>query len=793
MIQNYLKIALRNLLKHKFFSGINIVGLAIGIACCLFIYLFIQNELNYDRFHSEGDRIYRILRVSNDNGQKKGTPSTSGPYAISLKHDFPQDIQETIRVLPSDGLVTYENRSFVEKKFFFADPAFFRFFSFPLLKGKPGEVLKEPNSVVITQTMAKKYFGEQNPMGKILIIDGESPYKVTGVMDKVPGNSHLDFDFIASLATFNNSEWMKEWWNNFLFTYVKIDPTINRNKLEARFPVFLDKYMGEDFKKYGMQTTLKLQPLENIYFDNDTQWDRALHGDKKVVYIFAAIAFFILAIACINFMNLATARSAGRAKEVGLRKVLGAYKANLIYQFLGESLVLTSISVLVALLLLALLLPFFTDFIEKEITLPYTSLSIPFLLVGLIVLVGLIAGSYPAFFLSSFQPVKVLKGKFIATTRGSFLRKGLVVVQFSISMLLIAGTFIIMRQMSYIQEKKLGFNKDQVVLVRINNEDIFQNRETFKNDIQRLAQVTDVSAMSGEPGGFHDNFNVDIEGKEDEQWHLRTVFTDFNYLKALGLTLVAGRDFDKSYSTDPLRAAIINKAAVKKLGWTPEEALGKEIKIAMRDSLSRKIVGVVEDFHFSSLKEKIEPMIISINTDNRVFAIKLTSGNTQQTIAAIEKAWEKASPRFPFEFTFLDEVYDGLYKSEQKQSNIFTFFACVAIFIACLGLLGLAAFTAEQRTKEISVRKVLGASVSSIFLLLSKDFIKLVLLAIVIATPIAYYAMYKWLEDFAYRIDISPWIFVLAGAIALLIALLTVSFQSIKAASVNPAKSLRNE
>ncbi|QHT70440.1 FtsX-like permease family protein [Rhodocytophaga rosea] len=795
MLKNYITVAIRNLLKYKVYSFINIFGLAVGIACCLFIFLFIQNELNYDKFHADGKRIYRLIRSSDENGERKGTPATSGPYAPSLQTDFPSDIEETMRVDPDGGgvLITIDNQSFMEKQCMFVDSNFFQFFSFPLEIGDPKTVLNAPNSMVLSRAAAKKYFGNANPIGKVLTMDGEDQFKVTGIMGPLPGNSHFAPDMLVPISLFKNQEWFNEWWNNSMSTYVRLSPKVTEKQFEAKLPAFMDKYMGEEFKKFGMKVALTLQPLESIYFDNETQYDHASHGDKKVVYIFTAIALFILMIACINFMNLSTARSMGRAKEVGLRKVMGAYKSHLVSQFLSESIVLSFISLILALGFVWLLKPAFDTFLEKELTIPYGTFFIILILLGISVLVGLLAGSYPAFFLSSFQPIKVLKGRFKANPQSAWLRKGLVVVQFSISIILIIGTFIITSQMEFTQQKKLGYDKEHVVLVRITNSDIRTNKDRFKTILEGESDILSISAMSGEPGGFHDRFIVDIPGKTEEKWQFRTVFTDFDYAKTLGMKIVAGRDFSRDFGTDTTQAAIINETAVKKLGWTNEEALGKDITITLRESGPRKIVGIVQDFHISSLKDKIDPMVIAVAKDNRVLALKIKSGNPQQTLQKIEKAWLTVAPQYPFEYTFLDQVYDNLYKSEQKQMAVFTVFAFIAICIACLGLFGLAAFTAEQRTKEISVRKVLGADVSSIVLLLSKDFVKLVVIALVIASPVAWYAMNKWLEDFEYSIGIKPDTFIIAGICAITIALVTVSYHAIKTAYTNPVKTLRNE
>ncbi len=794
MLVNYSKIAFRNLVKHRIFSVINIAGLSVGIACCLFIFLYIQNEMNYDKFHENGDRIYRVLRKGDMNGEVVGVPWTSGPYGPALKNDFPVEIVHSVRVMPNSGLVTYGDKSFQENKLFFADSTFFGVFSYPLLSSNASTALNKPNSMVISREMAQKYFGNADPVGKVLDIDnGEFQYEVTGVMGAAPGNTHLDFDFVANIAPFADMPWFSVWNNNGLVTYVLLADKVSPAKVEARLPAFIDKYMGEYFKQQGRRSDLMLQPLSEIYFSRSLPFDPSLHGDLQVIYLFGAVALFILAIACINFMNLSTARSAGRAKEVGMRKVMGAFRTDLVVQFLGESLLLTLFGVLLALVIVSIGLPWFSAFIEKPLALPLGNPVFWAFLGGLILVVGALAGMYPAFFLSAFQPIKVLKGKFTAGKQSALLRKSLVVVQFSISVLLIVGTFIIVRQLDYVQEKKLGYDKEHTLLVRISNNDIYQNRESFTSEVERLTQVQSASRMSGEPGGFHDGYTFDIQGKTGELWTMRTVFTDHNYVKTLGLKVVAGRDFSKEYGTDALHGVILNQTAAKKLGWTPEEALGKTVFNKTRDSLRRQVVGVVEDFHFSSLKEEIQPLAISIARDNRVIAIKLAPGNPAEAISRIEAAWRKVAPKYPFAYEFLDQVYDNLYKAEQKQRAILGIFAAVAIFVACLGLFGLAAFTAEQRTKEVSVRKVLGASTGNVVLLLSKDFMKLVLIAVALATPVAWYLMHQWLQDFVYRIQINPGVFVTAGGIAAAIALLTVGYHAIRTALTNPADTLRSE
>jgi len=794
MLLSYFRIALRNLVKHKVYSVINVAGLSVGIACCLFIFLFVRNETSYDAFFAHGDRIYRVMRMGELDGEKRSIPYVSGSYAPALKNDFPAEIIHAVRVLPEKGLITYGVKSFQENKVFFADSTFFEVFSYPLLQGDPRTVLDKPNSLVITRDMARKYFGNADPVGKVLDIDnGRYRYEVTGVMAPPPGNAHLDFDFLANITVFNGQDWFESWRANAMITYVLLAESASVSRLKARFPAFMDKYMSDHFKQRGRRTDIALQPLADIYFGRHIDIDPSLHGDLQVIYLFGTVALFILAIACINFMNLSTARSSGRAKEVGVRKVMGAYRTHLIAQFLGESLLLSLLGVALALVMVYAGLPPLGAFLGKALALPLSSPAFWAFLAGLVVVVGALAGTYPAFFLSAFQPIRVLKGKFTTGRGPVWLRKGLVVVQFSISVLLVVSTFIIVRQLDYVQAKKLGYDKEHTLLVRINNGEIEKNRQRFINDVQRIAQVRAASAMSGEPGGFHDGMWFDVEGKTGEPWQLRTVFTDHHYVKAFGLKVIAGRGLSEDYTTDALEAMLLNRAAAKKLGWLPQEALGKALKNRSVDSLPRRVVGVVEDFHFSSLKEEIQPLAISVGDDHRLIAIKLPAGNPQEAISRIEAAWRKVAPKYPFAYEFLDQVYDNLYQAEHKQRTLLGIFAGIAIFVACLGLFGLAAFTAEQRTKEVSVRKVLGASVGNVVVLLSKDFVKLVLIAIALAVPLSWYLMQKWLQDFVYRISVGPGVFLLAGGIAVSIALLTVSYHAIRAALSNPAKTLRSE
>jgi putative ABC transport system permease protein len=544
-------------------------------------------------------------------------------------------------------------------------------------------------------------------------------------------------------------------------------------------------------KKYGFNWSLSLTPLKDVYFSNVT-FDGIQHGDKSVVYIFLSIAILILLIACINFTNLSTIRAADRSKEVGMRKVMGALRNHLVWQFIGESMILTSISCVLSILLLLMVMPWYNQLLGFPLTISWNTLPIYLFLAGVIVVVGILAGSYPAFFLSAFSPIQAIKGKLRLGKGGSYFRQALVVVQFSISVLLIIGTIIITKQMNYVKNKHLGYNKEQTVLVPMNNNDIRENMYLFKTNLENNRLVQSVSMASGEPGGFHDAQLFDVEGRNDK-WPARTQFSDFEFVQSLGLKIIAGRNFSPQFPTDTTEAVLINRTAVVKLGWTPETAIGKWIKNTVRDGAKRRVIGVIEDYNFLSLKESMEALVISPAMDRRVALIKLRPGNIQAGIAAIKDAYTKVAPAYPLEYNFMDEQFNEMYKKDLRQQSILTVFAVLAIFIACLGLFGLASFTATKRFKEIGVRKVLGSSVQDIVVLLSKDLLKPVIIATCIALPVGHYALNKWLENFAYKTSLSWWVFVLAALITFGIALVTVSVKAIKAALVNPVKSLRTE
>src|SRR6476659_677086 len=583
MFENYFKTAWRNLMKSKMFSFINILGLTIGITVCLMIFLFIMNEFSVDRFHKNGDRIYRVMRGAAIDDKSISVAYLSGMHAPALLNDFKGQIISAVRLSQNDNLFTVGTKSFHEKKELDTDTGFFNLFSFPLIKGNPTTALKDFNSVVMTESTAKRYFGSiDNAMGKIIMLNKKTPLKVTGIAKDVTSNSHLYFDIVMPLERHKDAGWMTTWINNGAYTYIQLAPHVSQAQIEKQLPAFVEKYLGSDLRKYGFKWSLSLTPLKDVYFDT-IGLDSAKHGDKTVVYIFLSIAILILLIACINFMNLSTIRAAERSKEVGLRKVLGALRNNLVWQFIGESVLLTIISCVLSVALLLLVMPWYNQLLGHTLNVSWNASPIYLFLAGIILIVGFLAGSYPAFFLSAFSPIQALKGKLKLGKGGASFRQVLVVVQFSISVFLIVGTIIITKQMSYVKNKQLGYDKAQTLIIPIDNNDIYNNLNAFKTELQNQTGVQSVSAMSGEPGGFFDGQMFDVEGHQ-EKWNASTEFADFEYVKTLGLKIIAGRDFSSAFPTDTTQAVLINKTAVAKLGWTPQQAIGKWIQNAVRDT-----------------------------------------------------------------------------------------------------------------------------------------------------------------------------------------------------------------
>ncbi len=799
MFQNYLKIALRNLLKHKTYSAINIFGLALGLACCMLIVLFVVDELRYDRFHANADRIYRVALNARINDKDLVSALSPAPMAQTLVTDFPEVESSTVVSHPGDFSVRRGETVFNEKRLFYADAGIFSVFTFPLIRGDTKTALSKPNSIILTEEMAAKYFGDADPMGQRLTLDGRDEYQITGVANNVPENSHLHFDFLASWVTLEDSR-SDIWVGNDYYTYIKLREGFRADDLQVKFSAMVRKYAGPQFQAAGISFDeflsaggrygYFLQPLTKIHLYSDLEHEVEPTSSVTYIYVFSAIALFILLIACINFMNLATARSADRAREVGIRKVLGSHRSQLLRLFLSESMLISFLSMALALMLVEMLLPLFNDLSGKRLALHY--FDNPFVISGslfIAFLVGFLAGSYPAFFLSSFQPIVVLKGKLSAGARSSGLRSMLVVFQFGISICLMIATVVVYQQLNFVQNKKLGFNKEHVAVIH-NLWQIGSQRSAFKQAILKNSGVVSAASSQSLPGEVTSNtvFNAAGTGNLEPSllWMIRS---DFDLVKTLGIELSYGRDFSADFSTDS-SAVILNEAAVKLFGL--QNPLGEKL-VRYGQTGEHEIIGVLKDFHFESLRQAIRPLVILIEGPGNVLSVRIQPNRIRETMPELEKIWKDFALGQPFVYSFLDDDFDALYRAEQRVGKIVTVFSILAICIASLGLLGLAAFTAERRTKEIGIRQVLGASAAGIVTLLTKDFTRLILVANLIAWPAAYLAMNRWLQDFAYRINLSVWTFVLAGSFALLIALLTVSYQAIKAALANPVESLRYE
>jgi putative ABC transport system permease protein len=786
MFKNYLKIAFRNLKKHKGYSFINIVGLGIGMAACLLLFLWVQNELSYDRYHEKAERIYRIISQWESEGQVERFAKTSAPLGPALVNEFPE-IERAVRFGSNRFLISYENKRFYEDVFF-ADPEVFDVFSFPLIKSNPEAVLREPRSIIISEKIKDKYFGEEDPIGKIINLDEFGDFKITGVFKNIPPNSHFRFDFLGCFRDYA-ARHFDQWGISNYWTYVLTSKNFEYDKFKEKLPEFVEKYRGkEERDKY--KVTYPFQSLASIHLHSDLRGEIEPNSDIETIYIFSAIALFILLIACLNYINLTTARYAGRAREVGLRKVVGASRAQLINQFLGESLLFSFIGLLLAVALAELFLPLFNSLSGKRLAIDYLGNFI--LLPGLVIIVlfvGLSAGSLPALYLSALQPAKALKGMLKAGSKVSWLRRSLVVSQFAVSIVFIFCTITISNQLSYIRNKKLGFNKEHMVNIPIYDKDALQRYETIKNEFLKNPRILGVSASAFSPGKIPWYQSYWYEGLSEKSYPaIRWVSVDHDFLPTFGIELVSGRNFSRDFPNDVKGAYILNESAVKEIGW--DSPLGKQFRIIEKGT----VVGVVKDFHFKSLHQEIEPFVLYLCPEYfEYFSIRISPEAIPQTLAFLKDKWQELVPNQLFQYSFLDEDFDNLYKAEMRLEKIFGIVTSLAVFIACLGLFGLAAFTAEQRTKEIGVRKVLGASVSGIFILLSKEFARWVLVANVISWPLAYYAMSRWLQNFAYRTSIGLWIFLLAATLAFVVALLTVSYQAVRAALASPVESLRYE
>lgn len=810
MLKNYLKIAWRNLRKHKFYTFLNIFGLSLGLASCLLITLYVVDELSYDRAFANADRIFRINADIRFGGADMALAVAPDPLAFTLKKDYPQ-IEQVVRMRENGSQLVRRadaTDNLKEEHVFYVDSTFFKVFSVPLLQGDPNTALRNPQTVVISETDARKYFGDANPMGKALTVDNSVTYTVTGVMRDIPAQSHMrNVNMLLSMSSTEESR-SNAWGSHNFNTYILFRKGINAKQFEQNFETVLQKYTSkwiktflgstlDEVRKSGNYLVYTLMPLTDIHLHSDRTAEINANGNIQYVYIFGIVAVFLLAIACVNFMNLATARSANRAKEVGVRKALGSERSSLVNQFLTESIMLSFFSLVLAMLIAYLALPLFNNLASKHIEFPIANVwfwSVMLLTGGI---VGVLAGSYPAFFLSAFQPLKVLKNTIELEGKGSgYLRNALVVFQFVISVMLIVGTGVIYRQLNYIQTKKLGFNKDQMLIV--NDAYALNNQvKAFKEQVLQLPNVESATVTSFLPTPSsrtdHTFFPVG-QMHQDKGINMQKWSVDYDFVKTMGLQMASGRAFDEAFPSDST-GIIINEAAAKVAGYA--DPIGKKIfgyeDAALTKRVDYTIIGVVKNFHFESLRKNIGALSLILYKSSGSVVFRMKGGDAPRTVEQVEALWKKMAPGQPFNYKFMDQDFDNVYRSEQRVGEIFITFATISIIIGCLGLFGLSAFTAERRTKEIGVRKVLGASVVNIVALLSKEFIKLIIIAIVIGSPIAWFGMNHWLRDFAYHVDLAWWMFAAAGLLAIVIALLTVSFQSIKAALMNPVKSLKSE
>lgn len=808
MLNYNIKFAIRNLLKYKSISFINITGLSIAIAACLLILFFVQDELSYDKYNKKADRIFRVIVDLKLGGNTLVATSLGAPTAEALINDFPE-VENAVKIKETGSwFISYGDKSFKEINVIKADSTFFDIFTVPLLKGNSKTALTKPNTLVLSRKMAEKYFSRDNPIGKTLRLDNSEDYMVTGVFDKIPSNSHFHADFILSLQIKpgkDNDYWLS---NMNYVTYILLQKNYNYKNLEAKFPSMVEKYIGpevelfigkqlKDFIKEGNKAGFYLQPLTDIHLHSDLMGEFEPNGDIKYVLIFSAIAVFILLIACINYVNLSTASSSSRAKEVGIKKVLGSEKKDLIRQFLTESIVISLIATFLALIIIELVLPIFNNLSGKELTIShFTNYQFLVAILILTIFIGFLAGSYPALFISSFKPISVLKGKLRTGAKSGLLRSSMVVFQFVASIVMIIATIVVFNQLSYIQNKKLGFNKEHVIIIH----DTFilgDKAESFKNEVVNDSRIISGTISSSLPiesskssnGTFRDGRADDEKLTPMQSWRV-----DYDYIPTLGMEVIKGRNFSREFGSDS-KAVVINETVARHFEW--KDPIGKRLSQYTSSDGSQMatytVIGVVKNFHYESLKNTIGPVLLFLRPSTTYTVFRFNNENISEIINFIKNKWEQFAPGATFEFSFMDKDFDKMYKAEQKIGDIFSTFAFLSIFIGCLGLFALAAFAASQRTKEIGIRKILGASVSKVLLLLTKEFLKWILLANIIAWPIAYYFMNNWLEDFAYRIEMSWWIFVAAGVLTLFIALLTVSWQAIRAALANPVESLRYE
>ncbi|KPL16028.1 MAG: hypothetical protein AMS26_06185 [Bacteroides sp. SM23_62] len=790
MLRNYLKTAIRNLMRNPLYTLINIFGLSIGITCSLLILIFIKHEFSFDRFHEKKDYLHRVVfEFVNPEGITM-TPQMTAPVGPAMVEAFPEVVRSTRFSYREDGYFSYQGKAYREEGLYYADSSLFEMFSFELLAGNPNTALAAPYSVVLGEETAQRIFGDSDPIGEAIRWNNRDDLIITGVVKTPPANSHLQFSSLISFSSrYQDRRYYMDWNGGMqYYHYLELVPGADVETLEAKFPDFMYEGINHLLESAGASINASLQPIEKIHLRSGYVAEIGPTGSMANIYIYAAIAIFILLIACINFMNLTTAMATKRAKEVGMRKVFGAARTNLIRQFLGESIVMSIIGLVIALVLIEILLPAFGNIVSRQLELyQWSNLDLLLGIPLLVLLVGTVAGSYPAFYLSAFKPVSVLKGLFKSQKSYSGVRNSLVLIQFAISIVLIICTLVIYAQLGFIRSKDLGFNKDNILILGFTSESFKQQCEQLKESLARIPEVISSSATSEVPGeGFTSN-GYRPEGY-DRFIMISKVAVDFDYIRTVGLQVINGRDFSEDFSTDR-EAYLVNEALVRKLDW--QDPVGKTI-FRGRD---HTVIGVVKDFHFAPVHQEIGPLIFDMHPylGYDYLLVRFRTGNLPGLISDIRKAWEKIDPNEPFEYHFMDDVFGQVYRAEQRMGSMLLYFAILAIVIACMGLFGLALFNTEQRTREIGIRKVFGSSVSGVVLLLSGKFSRWVLLANILAWPVAYLIVREYMQMYAYKINLPVWIFFLSAAGVYVIALLTISLQSYKAGITNPGDALRYE
>jgi len=813
MLKNFFITAIRNLIRHKAFSFINIIGLAIGLAAFIMISMWVFDELSYDRFHENADNIYRVERDITYEGQTFVVPVTGAIYGSTILKDYPEVIN-MVRIDPISLSVEGPDKTRFNEMLMYVDTGFFQVFTFPLKLGDPATALTEPKSLVLSEKAAARFFGDEDPINKTLRVDfdGEMvPYKVTGVLEKLPSNKHFDFEILASFSTLEDEfseERLTTWLSNYLYTYILLNPGADKTELETKLDGLVEEKIMPAYKAYSpsheddeSSMHLFLRPLTSIHLKSGLMWDIEVQGDVKTVYVFSIVALLILLIAAFNFMSLSTAQSGSRSLEVGIRKTVGSTRPLLIWQFIGESVLTALLAFFIALALINIFLPPFNDLTGKTLSMDVFLQPEKLLILLLIVMgTGFLSGIYPAFYMSAVRPIRVLKGR-LQESRGKFsFRQVLVVIQFSISIALIIGTFTALRQMNYMQNKPIGYNKENMMVLPVESNDVVTHFESFKADLLKSPLITNVAGSQKVPAEReYSDSGWETDLKKD-MFLSRFFAVGFGFLETYETEMAAGRSFDEKLSTDKQFKVIINETAAKKLGYaTPEDAIGGKwtsewVSDRIDSNSVGRVIGVVKDFHFQSLRNKIEPLTLFLYEDwmNRI-SIRYEEGKQKEAIAFVEKTWKDHFPDIQFNYEFINDYLRTFYKAEAKLQTILLIFTLLAIVIACLGLFGLAIFVARQKVKEIGVRKALGASVASIVYMLSKTFTRWVILANIIAWPVAWYFMNEWLSSFSYRIQLNAWTFILSGLSALIIALLTISYRSWRAARRNPVDALRYE